>query len=139
MSVHDSAQRRLRVTTLLGAFVFLACVTVHANATNLPEDAPIVVSESNSTRALVTLGRKREATQERVIPVGAVKVTVYVTNLADLLKGEDATAFRADIQDARYFRYPLEIVSLEPTRERPWVYALTFRLHAELVMSATPY
>ena len=132
MSVHDSAQRRLRVTTLLGAFVFLACVTVHANATNLPEDAPIVVSESNSTRALVTLGRKREATQERVIPVGAVKVTVYVTNLADLLKGEDATAFRADIQDARYFRYPLEIVSLEPTRERPWVYALTFRLHAEL-------
>ena len=131
MSVQDRAQRRLRMTTLLGAFVFLVCGSTYTNASNLPEDAPIVISEANSTRALVTLSRRRGAPLQRVIPVGAT-ATVYVTNLEDLLKGEDATAFRADIQDARYYRYPLEIISLVPTPERPWVYALTFRLHAQL-------
>ena len=131
MSVQDSAWRRLRFVTLLGAFVFLALAADHAIAVDLPEDAPIVVSESNSTRAVVVLSRRRGAPLQRVIPVGAT-ATVYVTNLVELMKGEDATAFRADIQDERHFRFPLEIISLEQTPERPWVYALTFRLHDQL-------
>jgi uncharacterized protein (DUF1800 family) len=54
---------------------------------------------------------------------------VFVTGV-ELLPGEGATAFRADATDGRYSRYPLQIVSLAPTPERPWVYALTFKLHA---------
>jgi hypothetical protein len=62
-------------------------------------------------------------------PGGKTRVTVFVTGV-ELLPGEGATAFRADATDGRYSRYPLQIVSLAPTPERPWVYALTFRLHA---------
>ncbi len=127
MSVQLSARRRMRLFPRFGVFVFLALQAGYLFAANLPEDAPIVISETVSTRALVTRGRGRVAPLQRVIPVGAT-ATVYVTNL-ELIKGEDATAFRADIQDAQHFRYPLEVISLEPTRERSWVYALTFRLH----------
>lgn len=127
MSVLCCAVRRLRFPTLYGAFVFLSCQILFAQA-NLPEDAPILISEPNSTRALVTVGRTRAGTPPlRVVPVGS-RVTFYVTNL-ELLKGEGATAFRADLQDVRYYRYPLEVLSLQPTAERPWVYALTVRLH----------
>ena len=130
MSVLSSAQRRLRLLTLFGAFLFLAsqALSVHAS---LPEDAPIVVSEADSTRALITIGSGRgRSAPLRVVPLGA-RVTFYVTNL-DLLKGAGATAFRADLQDAANFRYPLDILSLEQTVERPWVYALTVRLHSAI-------
>ena len=130
MFMRISARRRLRFMTHLGVFLFLGLQVGYVAAANLPPDAPIVISESDSTRALVTLSRVRGAPLQRVIPVGTT-ATIYVTNL-DLLKGEDVTAFRADIQDERFFRYPLEIISLEPTAERSWVYALTFRLHPQL-------
>jgi hypothetical protein len=117
----------LRPGTLFGAFVFLASQVLSAQA-SVPEDAPILISEANSTRALFTIpSTPRGAPPQRVVPVGS-RVTFYVTNL-DLLKGEGKTAFRADVQDARHYRYPLEIVSFEPTAERNWVYALTVRLH----------
>lgn len=127
MSVPSSAQRRLRFLTLIGAFLFLGSQATFVRAA-LPEDAPIVVSEPNSTRALVTIGpRSRTGRFSRVVPVGG-RATFYVTNL-DLMKGEGATAFRADLQDVQSYRYPLEVLSLVPTAERPWVYALTVRLH----------
>ena len=130
MSVLSSARRRMRLFTLTGAFVFLASQAPFVQAA-LPEDAPILISESNSTRALVSLGpRSRSGPLSRVIPVGAT-ATFYVTNL-ELLKGEGATAFRADIQDVTNARYPLDVLSFEPTAERPWVYALTVRLHGGL-------
>ncbi len=127
MSVLSCAVRRLRFSTLYGAFVFLSCQIVFAQA-SLPEDAPILISESNSTRAIVTVGRTRAGSAPlRVVPVGS-RVTFYVTNL-ELLKGEGATAFRADLQDSQHYRYPLEILSFQPTVDRPWVYALTVQLH----------
>ena len=133
MSVENRAWRRLHVHMLLGVFVFLALQATYVPAASLPEDAPILISESNSTRALITLGRHRRGTtsvRQRVVPVGS-QVTVYLTNL-DLLKGEDVTAFRGDIQDEHYLRYPLDVVSLEPMPDRHWVYMLTFRLHPQL-------
>lgn len=130
MSVLSSAQRRLRFLTLIGAFMFLASQALSVQA-SLPEDAPIVISEADSTRALITIGPGRHRSAPlTVVPVGA-RVTFYVTNL-ELLKGEGLTAFRADLQDAGYLRYPLDILSFEPTTERPWVYALTVRLHTAI-------
>jgi uncharacterized protein (DUF1800 family) len=116
----------------LGVFVFLALQATVIAATEIPDDAPILISEATSTRALLMSTRRRGTAPiaQRVIPVGS-QATVYLTNL-DLLKDEDETAFRADIQDQRNFRYPLEILSLEPLADRPWVYALTFRLHSQL-------
>ena len=131
MPVPSRAPRRVCLLTFTGAFLFLA-FNVSLVQAALPEDAPIVVSLADSTRALVTTGTARRlGPSRRVIEVGG-RATFYVTNLADLLKGEGATAFRADIQDANGYRYPLEILSMAPTAERPWVYALTVRLHEAL-------
>ena len=71
-------------------------------------------------------------TSPDVFPSGAnTLITVYVTNL-ELLPNEGANAFRADVEDAKHFRYPLKVVAFEPTKERSWVYALTVRLHGRL-------
>ena len=130
MSVLSSARRRLRYLTLTGASVFLASQFFAVQAAALPEDAPILISEAHSTRAIVTSspGLRRAGLPLRVVPVGA-RVTFYVTNLETLLKDEGRTAFRADVQDEHFRRFPLEIISFAPTAERPWVYALTVRLH----------
>src|SRR6187551_365480 len=131
MPVLSTAPRRVSLLTFIGAFLFLASTTFVVRAA-LPDDAPIVISDADSTRAIVTTGPvRRLGPSRRVIEVGG-RATFYVTNLSDLLKGEGATAFRADIQDENGYRYPLEIVSLTPTAQRPWVYALTVRLHEAL-------
>ncbi len=109
MSLLSSARRRLRYLTLTGAFVFLPSQASFVQAA-LPEDAPIVVSEPNSTRAIFSTGpRSRTGPLLLVIPVGS-QVTLYVTNL-DLMKGEGASAFRSDLQDVNGYRYPLDIAA----------------------------
>ena len=131
MPVLSAAPRRMSLLRFIGAIFFVAFNIVLVRAA-LPDDAPIVVSESDSTRAIITTGSaRRPGPTRRVIEVGG-RATFYVTNLSELLKGEGASAFRADIQDANGYRYPLEILSLAPTAERPWVYALTVRLHAAI-------
>jgi hypothetical protein len=92
--------------------------------------APIVISQANSTRALTAVSMRRGLdTTTRVFQPGAkTRITVFITNI-ELLPGEGATAFRADAEDGRHYRYPLQIVSLAPTAERSWVYALTLKLH----------
>lgn len=116
-----------------GVFLCLALLGSAISAQTLPEDAPVLISEPGSTRALTARPARRGIDNSARVfaPGGQTRVTVFVTNL-ELLKGEGANAFRADVQDAQFYRYPLEIISLEPTAERPWVYALTVRLHAQL-------
>ncbi len=130
MSSESTISRRLRLSAPFGVFLcfLLTCATVSAN--KLPEDAPVLISEAKSTRALTVRPARRglDASAQVFQPGGKTKITLFVTNL-DLLPGEGATAFRADIQDERFYRFPLEVVSLEPTIERPWVYAITVRLH----------
>src|SRR5688572_16145150 len=131
MSVQCRAPRRLRFRTLIGAFVFVASQVLFAQA-SIPEDAPILISEANSTRAIFTIASgRRGGPPPRVIPVGS-RVTFYVTNLEELLPDEGKTAFRADIQDARHYRYPLEVLSFEQTAERKWVYAITVRMNQSI-------
>lgn len=103
------------------------------SAQSLPEDAPVLISQNDSTRALaVGESRGQRPIQNRVFPAGSrTFITFFVTNL-DLLPNEDKRAFRADLQDSSKKRYPLEIISFEPTAERPWVYALTVRLNERI-------
>lgn len=101
---------------------------VHANP--LPEDAPVLISEANSTRALFTVSAGSRIKSTRVIqPDRNVIVTFFIANL-ELLKGEGANAFRAEFEDSRRYRFPLQIVSFEPSRES--VYALSVRLPADI-------
>jgi len=113
--------------------LFIFVLTFFAFAANLPEDAPILISQPDSTRAL-TAGKTRKGFDYsiNVFPVeGKTRITLFVTNI-ELLKNEGANAFRVDAQDSRYYRYPLRVVSLEPLADRPWVYALTVQLHGQM-------
>lgn len=114
-------------TVLLCLFVFGG----KSFAVNLPEDAPILISEAGSTRVLATLATNRRGANSPVKIINPARqntITFYLTNIKDLLEGEGATAFRAELQDSNYARYPLEIVSFERTAERKNVYALTVRI-----------
>ncbi|HEX8736904.1 MAG TPA: DUF1800 family protein [Pyrinomonadaceae bacterium] len=126
--------RRWR-TLLVPLGVFLCLISGFNVAAQSPyEDAPILISQPDSTRALtVQPTRGGFGTPVSIFQPGTkTKITVFVTNLKGLLDDEDKTAFRAEFQDAKYLRYPLEIVSFEQTVERKWVYALTVRLNGQL-------
>jgi uncharacterized protein (DUF1800 family) len=99
------------------------------SANNLPEDAPILISQSGSTRAFATVSDRKGKTSEiNLIESSRQKtVTFYLTNLKNLLEGEGASAFRAEFEDARQVRYPLQVVSIEPSKEYKNVYALNVR------------
>jgi len=130
----SDACRRLRLSLLCGVF---CCLLISGGASvlanTLPEDAPVLISEPDSTRALIAVPSSRgKNLANRIIQPGRQSVvTVFLTNL-DLLEGEGANAFRAELEDAQHFRYPLEIVSFERTAERKTVYALSFRLGNEI-------
>lgn len=118
------------LSQIIGICFCVFSASAMISAQNLPEDAPILISQPGSTRALTALRtRKGFDFSPQVFQAGGnTQITFFVTNL-ELLPGEGANAFRVDAQDARGFRYPLQILSLEPLEEKPWVYALTVRLH----------
>lgn len=97
-------------------------------ANTLPPDAPVLISEPNSTRALFSV-RGGPAASRIIQPGRHRTVTFYVTNL-ELLEGEGANAFRAEFEDSRHYRHPLEIVSFEQSAKS--VYALAVRLPASI-------
>jgi uncharacterized protein (DUF1800 family) len=130
MSAGFDACRRLRLVMLCGVFLCLLISGGAVLANTMPEDAPILMSQPGSTKALAGRMTKRGLDTSTSVfqPGGRTTVTLFVTNL-DLLEGEGRTAFRAELEDAQHLRYPLEIVSFEPTPENKWVYALTVRLN----------
>ncbi|MDQ3801323.1 MAG: hypothetical protein M3384_18020, partial [Acidobacteriota bacterium] len=111
-------QRGIRRLSALGVFCCLLLLLTFGNAAviranTLPEDAPVLISEPNSTRALVTVanGKRGASLPTRIVQPGRQTiVTFFVTNLKDLLEGEGANAFRAELEDSNHYRYPLEIV-----------------------------
>jgi uncharacterized protein (DUF1800 family) len=119
----------------LSAFcIVLVCLLVQlssVSANSLPEDAPILISQPDSTRAFATVSnRKGKTSAAKVTEASRQKaVTFYLTNLKDLFEGEGASAFRAEFEDSRQTRYPLEIVSLQPATEYKNIYALNVKLN----------
>ncbi|HEY0426445.1 MAG TPA: DUF1800 family protein [Pyrinomonadaceae bacterium] len=122
--------RRFHLVMFCGVFLCLLLSGASILANTMPEDAPILMSQPDSTKALAGRPTKRGVdTSIKIFPPGArTTITLFVTNL-DLLEGEGAKAFRAELEDAQHFRHPLEIISFEPTAENKWVYALTVRLN----------
>jgi uncharacterized protein (DUF1800 family) len=128
--------RRLQFSKLCGVICCLLILggTTALRANPLPEDAPVLISEAVSTRALVAFrkGGRTEDLSVKVIQPGRNQViTFFLTNL-DLLQGEGANAFRAEFEDSRHIRYPLQVVRFERTTEHKGVYALSVRLGAEI-------
>src|SRR5687767_868312 len=128
VSLYD-ANRRLRGLMLCGVICGL-CLPSVLHATTLPADAPILISEADSTRALFAVSNDSRKNSTRIIHPGRnVIVTFFITNL-ELLDGEGANAFRAEFEDSRHYRFPLQVVSFE--RSRGSVYALSVRVPAEI-------
>jgi uncharacterized protein (DUF1800 family) len=104
-------------------FAFACLMSLAGLVQALPEGSPILISEPGSTRALFTIDGHSGATN----PQPGQVVRFYVTGL-DLMEGEGATAFRAELEDARRYRYPLQIVSFERSTWLRNVYEIAVRL-----------
>lgn len=127
MRIVSTSLRRVRrsLFCLMAGGVLVGSAAI-VNAAALPEDAPILISEANSTRALTVL--PTAGANPRVVQPGRRQVvTFYLTNL-DLLPAEGGNAFRAELEDSRHYRFPLQIVSFEPSTEYKGVYAVRVRL-----------
>jgi uncharacterized protein (DUF1800 family) len=126
-----SSYRNFRFLAFCAVLGCVLSLISNLSANSLPEDAPILISQTDSTRAFTTItNRKDKASPIKVIESSKQNiVTFYLTNLKDLLEGEGASAFRAEFEDSRQVRYPLEIISLQPARDYKNVYALSVRLN----------
>lgn len=133
MSSEFYIARLSRLPLLFAVLVGLAfAVPTEISAQENIDAAPIIISQPDSTQALTSLPKRGVTPATEVFTPGAkTRVTIFITNL-ELLKGEGVTAFRADAEDGRRYRYPLEIVSLAPVAGREWVYALTVNLHGAM-------
>lgn len=103
---------------------------------NPDSPTPVLVSVSDSTRALAVSGKSWRGNlpkeSSRVFDYGANSiVTLFVTNV-ELTKEEGANAFRVYIQDAKGREYRLPVLDLQPVDGMEWIYALTVRLQDDI-------
>ncbi len=90
--------------------------------------APVLISFPKSTYALTATGSGRIDPEPQIVNPGRNStITFFVTNL-ELLDGEGAKAFRADLETAGRVRYRLPVVTVEPLSDTPWVFAVTARI-----------
>ncbi len=128
-----SGMRRLK--WMCACLMILACASL--GLAQAPVDAPVLISEDTSTRALAvepaTLRTNRVPLTGEPLWHAAegVRVTLFVTNL-DLMPGEGANAFRADAETASGRRYNLPVESIRQMRSMDWIHAVTLTLNPEL-------
>ena len=122
-----------------GVLVFLSAIANFGQVTDPNPDSPtpILISEDGSLRALaippgksIAVGRTPVKVKSPAFPMYD-RAVLYVTNIV-LMDGEDATAFRLNVEDAggRHYRFP--VLDLQPVRDRAGVYAMTVQLRDEL-------
>ncbi len=114
---------------------------------NPDSPTPVLISENDSLRALTSLpnfsgnsiglGKRRLPGVKSTGFAPNSRVTIYVTNL-ELMPGEDASAFRVNVEDARGGKYRFPVLSVEPVAGKEWVYALTIELRDQLNFAEPP-
>lgn len=126
--------RSIRTLTLvaIGGLLWLGAAFT-ARAQGSPTDAPILISEDGNTRALVSQVRGPRAPLGPVVvtPTDTSRVTLYATRV-EFVKNEGASAFRAFVEDGARKQVYVTVESIEPTLERPWVYAVNLRLSSAI-------
>ncbi len=121
---------------IAGFAIFLLVFPVLAQDDPNPDSpTPVLISETASTRALTTAPNTEKRGRLSKLQTGAFSpdstVVLYVTNI-ELLKGEDASAFRVYVEDAKGRQYRFPVVDLQPVRGMEWIYALKVKLHDEI-------
>ena len=132
-----------RILAALLVTVLAVFVTAAQNDPDPDSPTPVILSYSNSTRALAVDGRASKRIDLNKIPARAFQpdstITLFVANLS-LMEGEGANAFRVYAQDRQghYFRFP--VLSIERYRG-PGVrgmYTMTVQLTDEVRYWAAP-
>ncbi len=120
---------------LLGMCLLVLTSSVFGFAQSIP-DAPVLISEDNSTRALSVnpyMWRGRFPTRSQTLwnPDDETRVTLFLTNL-NLMKDEGANAFRADAEDVSGRQVRLNVESITPVAGYEWIYAVIVRLDSSI-------
>jgi uncharacterized protein (DUF1800 family) len=128
---------RWRFALSSAAFLILfACFTASAQSDPDPNSPhPILISRTNSTRALVNSPENSErrvsAKSENEAFEYNSKIVVFVTNV-ELMDGEDASAFRVYVTDSKGRKYRFPVLEIERLKDYEWVYSLTILLKDEI-------
>ncbi len=130
---------KLREIWLAAILIFFsnAIFAVAADDESFESSSPILISETNSTKALTAnpegfrgsySGEKSKASfRPQIFPPGS-RVIVFVTNV-DLQPDESANAFRAFAEDASRKQYRLAVEKVERLPKQSWIYAVTIYLY----------
>lgn len=127
----------MRSVCALSSTILVIIFAAIVSAQTVIPEAPVLISEGKSTRALAVnpftwRGVQLPTSSQIAWPVGdETRVTLFVTNL-ELMKEEGANAFRADAEDASGFRYPLTVESIDPVGGHEWIYGVTIKLNGEI-------
>lgn len=117
------------------SFLLLLPVAVLAQDDPDPNSpTPVLISQADSTRALTNSTAKRTRSTRTVRSdafAPGSRVEIYFTNV-DLMDGEDATAFRLYVRDAKGHDYRFPIYEIRPVKEWPGVYALVTELKDQI-------
>ena len=125
-------------------FLFLLSVACAALAlcgtrgkTDAASGAPVLVTETNSTRAIavdaVTFTREPFALIEPVLfsNDSRTRIMLFATNLS-LLPGEAATVVTADAEDGTHNHYPLQVEYVGAVPDFQWMSSIVLKLNDNL-------
>ena len=126
----------------LAAFMISSATTAWAQSDSSDSSDPVLISESDSTRALATTpdifrGGLPKSSTQAFKPGADSRAIIYVTNL-DLISGEGADAFRVYAEDANGKIYLLTVENIAPLRKQNWIYAVTVKLYDEVGYNGQP-
>jgi len=132
MFVHLTSKLRYIVLTTLGLSLLL-CALISFDHTEAQSPGPILVSQPDSTRAIVfdSVTRQREpfnatATVAFSSDV-ATRVMLFAMNL-QLQQGETASAVTAEAEDSSHNIYPLTVEHVGSVPDQPWATSIVVRL-----------
>jgi hypothetical protein len=128
--------RRCRSASFIGAIFRVVCgiAFIICAANQVAKGAPELISQANSTRAvaLESVTWVREPFRPtQAIPFSSdsrTRIVLYARNL-ELLAGEDASAVRAEGEDATRTRYPLTVEYVGKVQGYDWLSLVIVRLH----------
>lgn len=122
---------RLIVHTII---VLGAYLTICAQANN--EKPPVLISESNSTRAIafdsVTFRREPFDLSTLFAADRRTRIMIFALNLT-LAPNEDLSAVTADAETATHAHYALRVEYAAPLASLPWLNAVILRFNDDLV------
>lgn len=122
---------RAKYLSFLVLTLFCCAAAVTAQDENFESSAPMLLSETDSVRALTAKPEnwrgELPAPSAEYFPPDS-RAIVFVTNISPAAD-EGANAFRAFAEDARGKKFRLTVENMQPLKRQAWIYALTLRIH----------